>query len=174
MGDFTIEDVDSHLGTQLPALVFEGQNSSDHFGTRIVAVYDVNGDGLDDILVAAPDADAPSKTDCGKIYLIYGKKGIIKTNPLLPEGINKFVDYDGDGEADDFWNVQKIGAELPGAVFIGETTNCHLQAISPAGDVNGDTLGDFIIGAPNTNVSNVQQNAGKAYLVFGRKYVLPN
>lgn len=174
IGDFTIEDVDSHLGTQLPALIFEGQNTGDHFGTRIVAVYDVNDDGLDDILVAAPDADAPTKTDCGKIYLIYGKKGIIKTDPRLPAGINKFVDYDGDGEPDEFWNVQKIGTELPGSVFIGEAANCHLQAISPAGDVNGDTIGDFIIGAPNTDINRVRTNAGKAYLIFGRKYVLPN
>lgn len=174
IGDFTLEDVDSHMGTQLPALIFEGQNDNDNFGMRIVAVYDVNGDGLDDILVAAPNADAPSKTDCGKIYLIYGKKNIIKTNPLLPAGLNTFVDYNDDGVDDDFWNVQKIGVELPGAVFIGETTNSHLQAIAPAGDVNGDGIGDFVIGSPNTDVNAVQTNAGKAYLIFGRKFVLPN
>jgi hypothetical protein len=171
LGDFTIEDVDSHLGTQLPAIIFEGENEFDNFGTRIVAVADVNGDGLDDILVAAPNADAPNKLDCGKIYLIYGKKNIVKTDPAT--GF-KFVDYDNDNVPDDFWSAQDIGVELPGAVFLGEAANNHLQAMAQAGDVNGDGVGDFLIGAPNSNVSKVQQNAGKAYVVFGRKYVLPN
>jgi len=171
IGNFTLDQVDSHLGTQLPALIFEGENAQDHFGTRIVAVYDVNNDGLDDILVAAPDADAPGKDDCGKIYLIYGKKNIIKTDPATKF---KYVDYDGDGKPDDFWSAQDIGVKLPGAVFIGEAAGNHLQAISPAGDVNKDGIADFIIGSPNTDVSSVQKNAGKAYLIFGEKYVLPN
>jgi hypothetical protein len=171
IGNFTIEDVDSHLGTQLPALIFEGANEFDHFGTRIVAVYDVNGDGVDDILVAAPDADAPGKIDCGKIYLIYGKKNIIKTDPATKF---KFVDYNGDDQPDDFWSAQNIGTTLPGAVFIGEAAGNHLQAVAPAFDVNGDGIADFIIGSPNTDVSSVQKNAGKAYLIFGEKYVLPN
>jgi hypothetical protein len=169
LGDYTLDDVDSLSGTQLPALIFEGQNDGDNLGTRIVGVGDVNDDGIDDILVAAPYADAPSKTDCGKIYLIYGKKNIIKTDPKTKY---TYVDYDGDGEGDGYWNVQKIGVELPGAVFIGEATDNHLQAIAPAGDVNNDGVSDFLIGAPNVNVSKVQTNAGKAYLIFGRKSVV--
>jgi hypothetical protein len=166
LGDYTLEDVDSHKGALLPGLIFEGQNDFDNFGTRICPVYDVNNDGIDDILVAAPNASAPGKNDCGKVYLIHGKKNIIKTDALT--GF-KYVDYDGDGVEDEFWNVQKIGEELPGAVFIGEAENNKLQAISAAGDVNGDHIGDFVIGAPYTNVSSVQNGAGKAYLIFGRK-----
>ncbi len=185
MGDFTVDEVDSHKGTQLPGLIFEGQAPYDHLGTRIVSVGDVNGDGLDDILVAAPDADAPGKNDCGKIYLIYGKKNIIKTDPAT--GF-KYVDYDGDGQPDEFWNVQAIGrlvlnntpdgTKLPGAVFVGESASDHLQAVSPAGDVNGDGVGDFIIGAPQADVDYgdhfpQDNNAGKAYLIYGRKFVIP-
>ncbi len=189
IGDFTVDEIDSHKGTQLPGLIFEGQAPYDHFGMRIVSVGDVNGDGLDDILVAAPDADAPGKNDCGKIYLIYGKKNIIKTDPAT--GF-KYVDYDGDGEPDEFWNVQAIGTlvanedgssnadgtKLPGAVFVGEGANNHLQAISPAGDVNGDGVGDFLIGAPQADADygdhfTQDNNVGKAYLIYGRKSVVP-
>ncbi len=185
MGNFTVDEVDSHKGTQLPGLIFEGQAPYDHLGARIVSVGDVNGDGLDDILVAAPDADAPGKNDCGKIYLIFGKKNIIKTDPTT--GF-KYVDYDGDGQPDEFWNVQTIGrlvvndtpdgTKLPGAIFVGESANDHLQAISPAGDVNGDGIGDFIIGAPQADVDygdhfTQDNNAGKAYLIYGRKSVIP-
>jgi len=170
IGDYRLDDVSSLKGTQIPGLIFEGQGAFDHFGTRITAVYDVNGDGVDDILVAAPDADAPGKNDCGKIYLIYGKKNILKVDSATDF---KYVDYDGDGTPDEFWSVQDIGTSLPGAVYIGEAEGDQLQAIAPAGDVNGDAIGDFLVGAPHATVSDVQKNAGKAYLIFGRKLVLP-
>ncbi len=165
IGDFTVDEVSSQLGTQLPGLIFEGQNNGDRFGTRICAVYDVNGDGLDDILAAAPYADGPGRDDCGKIYLIYGKRNIVKTDTTT--GF-KYVDYDGDGLPDDYWNVQEIGFELPGAVFVGEHAGDRLEAIAPAGDVNGDLIGDFLLGSPYSDISDVQQNAGKAYLILGR------
>jgi hypothetical protein len=168
-GDFTIDNLDSHLGAQLPGLIFDGAAPGDHLGQRIIATYDVNGDGIDDILMAAPDAGVPGKPGCGKIYLLYGKKNIIKTDPA--SGF-QFVDYDGDGRPDNYWSVNDIGGKLPGAVFIGEAAGNHLQAIAPTGDVNGDGIGDFIIGAPFTNISAVQQKAGKAYLILGQKYVV--
>jgi len=170
IGDYTIEDVSSLKGTQVPGLIFEGQAPFDHFGTRIICAQDVNGDGVDDILVAAPDADAPGKNDCGKIYVIYGKKNIVKVDPATKF---KYVDYDGDGKPDEFWSAQDLGNKLAGAVFIGAAAGDHLQAISHAGDVNGDGIGDFILGSPQANVNSVQLKAGKAYLVFGRKLVIP-
>jgi len=188
-GDYTFDKVSSALGTELPGLTFEGEAPGDHFGQKLAGVYDVNGDGIDDLLVAAPDADGPSRVDCGKIYVIYGKKDIIKTSPT--SGFN-YVDYDGDGQPDTAWNASALGklkasgepdgTKLPGAVFIGENPTDHLQAVSMAGDVNGDGIGDFLFGAPNADVyvteghnpfNNVPDypdgdNAGKAYLIYGR------
>jgi len=176
LGDFTLDDVSSEKGAQIPGLIFEGQNAGDHFGTRIACVYDVNGDTADDILVSAPDADAPGKNNCGKVYVIYGvpesQRKIIKKDLVTNM---TFVDYDGNGQPDDIWSAQRIGQTgwLPGAVFLGEAADVHLQAIAPAGDVNNDGLGDFLVGSPDSDVTSLQKKAGKAYLILGRKFDLP-
>ncbi len=169
-GDFTVDQLDSHMGAQLPALILNGEAAGDHLGQKLCCVYDVNGDGIDDILISAPDAGVTGKAGCGKIYLLYGKKGIVKQDPVTKYS---FVDYDGDGKPDDYWSMGDIGNRIPGCVFVGEAAGDHLQTISQAGDANGDGVGDFILGAPFANVSTIQQKAGKAYLIFGRKYLVP-
>lgn len=42
------------------------------------------------------------------------------------------------------------------------------DAVSSAGDVNGDGIGDIIIGARDADV-NGNNSAGKAYVIFGQK-----
>ena len=39
-------------------------------------------------------------------------------------------------------------------------------SVGNAGDMNGDVIGDLIIGAPNAN-SNDRNNSGTSYIVFG-------
>jgi hypothetical protein len=165
IGDYTLDDVDSHLGSQLPGLIFEGQNAFDHFGSKACLAQDVNGDGIDDILITAPDADAPGKNDCGKVYVIFGKRDIIKSNS---NGFN-YVDYDGNGQPDEFWSAQTVGTTLPGIVFVGEDENNHLQAAAGAGDVNGDGVGDILLGSPFVGVSKLQKKVGRAYVIFGSR-----
>ncbi len=174
---FNIDDITSSLGTQLPGIVLEGENAGDHFGQRGTTVYDVNGDGTDDILISAPDASDVSKTGCGKAYLIYGKKDIIKKDKATNF---TYVDFDGDDSKNDtVFSVQRIGQPvwtkdtpkadgIPGSIFIGEQAGDHLQAVASAGDINADGVNDFLLGAPFANVSKIQQGAGKAYLIFGR------
>jgi hypothetical protein len=41
---------------------------------RLIAVLDVNGDGLDDLIVGAPMSDLSGKVDAGKSYVVFGKK----------------------------------------------------------------------------------------------------
>jgi len=170
-GDYNVTDISSELGTQMPGLIFEGQNALDRFGTSIAAISDVNGDGCDDILVGAPDASAPNKELCGKVYLIYGRKDIIKKDV----NDQSYVDFDDDGQPDGIWSAQRIGQfdGIPGAVFTGEAAGDHLSSVDQAGDVNGDGLNDFVLGAPGADVSTVQKDAGKAYLILGKHYELP-
>jgi hypothetical protein len=85
---------------------------------------DVNGDGLDDIVVGTWTSDVIG-TDAGRAFVVFGKAD---TEPVgflgLAEGTGGFV-VEGE-EADD---------------------RCG-HAVSGAGDVNGDGLADVIIGAP--------------------------
>jgi len=163
--------------TGLNALIFEGTAANDHFGSRICAVGDVNGDQLDDLLVASPDADdtAAGKTNCGKIYLIYGRsmKPVAGTYTFVNGGTTA-VDYDQDGSADGIWSASQLGTDLEGAVFVGEDNGDQLQSMTRLGDVNGDGINDFMIGAPFADGSTGMQDAGKAYLILGRRFSWSN
>ncbi len=169
-GDFSIDQIGSELGKQIQGIVFEGTSQDEHFGQNVKSIYDFNGDGLDDILISEPNATASGKTGCGRVYLIYGRKNIIKEE--YGTG-NKMVDYDGDGSQDGIFSADIIGTNnLPGIVFIGARANDNLGAASSAGDVNGDGIGDILLGAPGADIedNDVQNNVGRAYLILGRKF----
>jgi hypothetical protein len=47
---------------------------NDYSGYSISTAGDVNGDGLDDLIVSAHVADSNGKVKAGKSYVIFGKK----------------------------------------------------------------------------------------------------
>ena len=62
----------------LPAeanVIFSGIDAGDHAGAAI-AVTDFDGDGIADLVVAAPDADGPenARPSAGEAYVVYGRK----------------------------------------------------------------------------------------------------
>jgi hypothetical protein len=171
--NFAIDELTSSAADSghINALIFEGVNQDDHFGKNVCAVYDVNKDGYDDLLVAAPDADNGAATSCGKIYLIYGRPNIVLKDPIAN---TTAIDYNKDGAADGVWSASKIGTDFMGAVFVGEAKDDQLQTMSYAGDVNDDGVNDFLIGAPYANGSNSgPADCGKAYLILGREVSWP-
>ena len=108
---------------------------------------DVNGDGLDDLIIGAVDADPVSGTKAGAAYVLFGTTTAI-TSPLsidVLDGTNGFI-LDGGG-ADD-----KIG-----------------QSVSSAGDINGDGYDDILVGAQGYDVIS-NQNEGAAFVVFGSDF----
>jgi len=134
-------------GTDVPDLLFQNQLGKhgvrfisafdkDGMGEHCAGVGDVNGDGLDDVLVSAHLDDVPSFT-----YLIYGATD-------LPEVLS-MVDLGERG------------------VAIGPVTGERFgYRVSAAGDVDGDGLSDFMIGAPGTDPHGVN-DAGAVYLIYG-------
>jgi hypothetical protein len=88
-------------------------------GYSVSAAGDVNGDGLADLIVGAPDAAGGA----GISYVVFGKT---------------------DTSAIDLNRLDNAGFAI-----YGEVSGDHAgYAVSTAGDINGDGLADLIVGAP--------------------------
>lgn len=123
--------------------VINGATAGDASGTSVSGAGDVNGDGHSDVIVGAPTADPTSGQDAGMSYVIFGKRN---TTPV------------------DLWSV---GLGLGGFAISGAMAGDGSgTSVAAAGDVNGDNLGDVVIGAPTADTSG-GINAGQIYVVFG-------
>ncbi len=117
-----------------------GRQAYDHLGQSVAMIGDINGDGFDDFLIGAPLNDDGSE-ESGKAYLILGKRS----------GWRRGLDIEAAADASFISKYYKAWA--------GYT-------VSAAGDMNGDGLADFLIGAPF-----LDRYGGRVYLFFGRKTV---
>ncbi len=120
----------------------DGEADVDISGARVSDAGDVNGDGLDDVIIGAHFAD-PNGNDSGRSYVVFGKADTeLVQLRAVAEGVGGFA-LDGEAEND----------------FAG-------AAVGRAGDVNGDGLDDVIVAAPYADpTDNV---SGRTYVVFGK------
>ncbi len=121
-----------------------GGASGDRLGESVHALGDVNGDGFDDFIIGAPRAEVGAATDQGSAYLIYG-------------GL--------DPGANDIDLAVGLAASRGIAIRGSATGDQAGYAVSGAGDVNGDGLGDFLIGAPLAD--GAASDEGAVYLIYG-------
>jgi hypothetical protein len=101
---------------------------------------DMNNDGLDDVVIGAPMAGAPSKSGGGAVYVIFGSHtpGNIATASL----------YAGGGLTND--PISPAAHSAIGSRYDGIVENSHTgYAVAALGDVNGDGYGDVAVGAPD-------------------------
>ena len=129
--------------------VLNGIDASDGSGESVSSAGDINGDGLDDLIIGASDA-RPNGTGTGSSYVVFGSSDEFPASLDLSEldGSNGFV-LNGVGLFD----------------YSG-------RSVSSAGDINGDGLDDLIIGAPGAD-SNGNSSAGSSYVVFGSSEQFP-
>ncbi len=120
--------------------ILQGDDADDLTGISVACAGDVNGDGLDDLIVGASGA-GPT----GRAYLIYGQAGATR-GPI---------------------DLSDLAAS-DGFTLIGAQDGDQLgMSVAPAGDVNGDGVGDLILGAPSSTSAG-SGGQGRAYVIFGQ------
>ncbi|MDB5472530.1 MAG: Ca2+-binding protein toxin-related [Caulobacter sp.] len=125
-----------------------GEAPSSRAGWSVASAGDVNGDGIDDLIIGAPAAD-PNGDNTGASYVVFGR------HTAAAGGFAANLDLgDLDGT-----NGFRIG----GAAIGGQSG----RSVACAGDVNGDGIDDLIVGAVYADVNG--HYSGASYVVFGRQ-----
>ena len=120
----------------------DGEAELDFSGKAVAGGGDVDGDGLDDVIIGAYGAD-PAGDTSGRAYVVFGRgEGDPVALGAVALGAGGFA-LDGEAEGD------RAGA-----------------AVAIVGDVNGDGLADLAIGAHLADPNGL--SSGRVYVVFGK------
>ena len=116
----------------------------DFSGISVSAAGEVNGDGIDDIIIGAYLADPNGVANAGQSYVIYGQTSAFSSTLNLAE-------LDG--------NNGKFISGTDANTFSG-------AAVSGSGDVDNDGLDDLIIGVPLADPHG-KIDAGQSHIIYG-------
>ncbi|MEN8206036.1 MAG: integrin alpha [Pseudomonadota bacterium] len=114
-------------------------DDEDRFGSAIAEIGDVNGDGITDLAVGAPNDD-DGADNAGAVWILFMRMdGTVEAWQKISRGTGEF---DGNLEADD-----NFGA-----------------AVAGTGDLDQDGIPDLVVGAPGGDASGAER--GEVWVLF--------
>jgi hypothetical protein len=165
-------------------VILLGESVGDVFGASVSSAGDVNGDDTSDVIIGAGENDS-NGNNAGRAYIYYGGASMDTTADVVITGETAWdwfgadVSWVGDVNGDDTSDVI-VGAPaslgigpgrsyiyfggasmdtVPDVVLNGSITDSTFgNDVSSAGDVDGDSISDVLVGAPS---------AGRGYLYLG-------
>lgn len=155
-GQETAFDVDVDLNTLNGenGFVVNGAPAGSENGFAVSGAGDVNGDGVDDLIISAPNADGPAEDgsiSVGRAYVIFGRDTI--------NGTDSFAST---------FDLSTLNGHN-GFQILGHDDNDNIGfSLSSAGNINGDSFDDLIIGAPS-----IDDNTGQTYVLLGQDLFEP-
>jgi hypothetical protein len=147
-----------------------------NYGAAMVGIGDANGDGYDDVAIAAPNFDDGASSNAGRVWVYSGGPAGLSTAAAWFAGGSRANasfgyavaagDVNGDAYADllvgapgdlrgtvwlyfgsPSWFAAPVQVPCPSAICLA--TGCG-QTLACGGDYNGDGFDDFAVGAPQT------------------------
>lgn len=143
--------------TSLPDVIITGENVADRLGTS-VATGDINGDGIDDLIMGAGGYTPPGRSRAGSVFVLFGRQ----TWPSFYVFAAQRADVQVIGNA----STDKLGGHkthVPATYTAQSVGTC---------DLNGDGIQDLVCGAPDSNFTKNGINrarAGTVYVFWGQR-----
>ena len=164
---------------------WRGESSNDQFGWIARNIGDVDGDGVNDVVISAP-THGSGESKAGRIYVYSTRTGKLlwhadgRAGDQLGIGVESAGDTNNDGIPD----VVASGPAGSGVAYVYSGSDGKVlrsfsstnpdelfgSHVSGAGDVNQDGFADILIGAPGKEGEN--RIAGHVYIYSGKDGVL--
>ncbi len=141
---FNLSDLDGINGFQL-----NGVAAGDLSGLAVSNAGDINGDGFDDVIVGAPEADGGGINSSGETYIVFGAAG----------GFAPQIELSSLDGTNGFRLTGTASGDLSGGT------------VSAAGDVNNDGFDDLLVGIRNADRPSF--NEGEVIVLYGGSTPFP-